>query len=293
MVVAQVPATAANMGPGFDTFGLALKLHNRFMATEASQDNLIISPNSTVELSGLLRNPTDNLFFQAVDRVFAELGKPRPAIEVSIEGHIPLARGLGSSSTAVVAGLSVANSLSGNPFNHQQILKLAIELEGHPDNVAPALLGGVVLTDGEQTYPIPWPADWKIITVIPDYVVFTEEARQVLPRQYPLDSAVFNLRKASLLTYALLKQDSEAFSRSLDDMLHQPYRKQLIPEFDEITAIAQSHGAFGTVISGSGPTVAVFCHNHHLNSLQQALCKTGHSVKVLDADPQGLQLNPA
>jgi homoserine kinase len=176
---------------------------------------------------------------------------------VEVVADIPVARGLGSSSTAVAAGLVAANRMAGGPLTTQDLLKLAIQMEGHPDNVAPALMGGVALYD-TAPYRLPWPTEWRVLVLSPDYPVLTEEARRILPKSIAHTDAVYNLRKASLLTYALLREDPEAFRESLHDRLHQPYRRQLIKEYDVIERLVMDAGAFGMVISGSGSSMAVF-----------------------------------
>lgn len=299
MFTVQVPATIANLGPGFDSFGMAVSLHNRFEFEPAERDELLFSVEGAADVSGLQRASDQsvgkNLLFVAMDRLFEKTGQSRPSLRVRVVADIPVARGLGSSSTAIVAGLIAANYLLNQPYESLALLELAVAMEGHPDNVAPALLGGVVLYD-ERPYCLPWPMEWRVLTVSPAYEVLTEEARRILPASVAMADAIFNLRKASLLTYALLQEDPEALRASLHDRLHQPYRRQLIAEYGAIERLALDNGALGMIISGSGSTMAVFyptvIHAFLLESLQGLIAAQGWSMTVNDltVDAEGAQL---
>lgn len=285
----RVPATLANLGPGFDSFGMAVDQYNLFHINPNASVDKICFAQPGLELSD---NPADNLVFRAANYLAKALGQSCPPFELTIDARLPLARGLGSSSTAIVAGLLAANRLFSDPCDLPKLCQLATALEGHPDNVVPALLGGVRLCDGPQSYHLPWSPDWAIILVIPAYPILTEEARRVLPAQPSRADAVFNLRKASLLTYALLKEDSNVFASSLSDALHQPYRAQLIPEFQSVSQLASHHGAMGTIISGSGSTLAVFSqraqHEQLLSILKKEAGKRpGTIVIAVNVDLQG------
>jgi homoserine kinase len=262
----QVPATTANLGPGFDSFGLALALYNRFHVQLADFDSLTIATGTCVDTEALDLTPANNLLFQAIDAFFDHLHVDRTkGLAIAIEGHIPLSRGLGSSSTAIVGGLVAANHLAGSPYSVHRLLQLATHLEGHPDNVAPALLGGALLCDESldsaalvQTYPLPWPADWQVVVAVPPYPLSTAKARQVMPGSYGTADAVFNLRKASLLTYALCQADPLAMRAALHDQLHQPYRIPLIQDYKTLYQATMAAGALGMTISGAGPTMAIY-----------------------------------
>lgn len=289
----RVPATMANLGPGFDSFGLAVTLYNHFAFTPADRDGLLLSPESSVDVSGLSTTPAESILFRAMAAFYRKIGAERPPVCIEMRADIPVARGLGSSSTAIIAALLAANRMAGDPMSRRELLDVAIELEGHPDNVAPALLGGVILYDN-RPYELPWPQTWGIAAVIPDYPVLTEEARRALPATYSLPDAVFNLRKASLLTYALLQGDEQAFRDCLDDRLHQPYRQPLIRDYPAVRAVAEEAGALGTIISGSGSTMAVFYPRQAGDKLLAGLksCATGKKglvVVPLEPDLQGAQ----
>lgn len=295
MLTVRVPATIANMGPGFDSFGMAVSLYNRFTFQQAAQDALLFSAEGSADTSGLTGNAADSIIFRAMDRLYAKLGQTRPAFQVTVQADIPVARGLGSSSTAIVAGLVAANQLLGEPLESLALLDLAVEMEGHPDNVAPALLGGVVLYD-TRPYILPWPIEWRVLVISPDYTVMTDEARRILPQSVSLQDGIFNLRKASTLTYALLREDPDALRASLQDRLHQPYRRKLIREYDAIERLVMDDGAFGMIISGSGSSMAVFyptvLHAFLLEKLEGLIHLQGWPVILNDVsvDMDGAQL---
>lgn len=298
MLTVRVPATIANMGPGFDSFGMAVSLYNRFVFSGADHDALVFSSESTVKPRGVEAEGGNNILFAAMDRLYARIGRERPPCHVEVAADIPVARGLGSSSTAVVAALVAANRMAGEPLSRQELLDIAIEIEGHPDNVAPTMLGGVVLYD-TAPYVLPWPIEWRVLVLSPAYPVLTEEARRILPQAISHDDAVYNLRKASLLTYALLREDPDAFRASLHDRLHQPYRRNLIKEYDAIEQIVLDVGAFGMVISGSGSSMAVFyptvIHASLRDKLEALIRDENWQMLVNDVsvDTEGAQLLPA
>ena len=283
MFTVCVPATIANMGPGFDSFGMAVNLANRFafeLADPGQPDQLTFTAQDESELSALRgEKASDNILLQAMNQLFLQAGQVRPALRIQVEANIPVTRGLGSSSTAIVAGLFAANHMLENRFTDLDLLEIAISMEGHPDNVAPALLGGVVLYDDGIPYRLPWPDEWRIMTLSPAYPIRTDEARRLLPMQVPLSDAVFNLRKASVLAYALLQSDADALRHSLQDRLHQPYRRQLLAEYDALERVVMQTGAYGMIISGSGSTMAVFypavLHHTLLETVQNLIADQG------------------
>ena len=290
----RVPATIANAGPGFDTVGIAVNLYNTFTFKPSDRNTL---ENPLPE--GISAKPEENLVFRAMAHFYKATGQTPFHTSLGMDVHIPMARGLGSSSSAIVAGLSAANLLHGNPLSKPQLLQLATQLEGHPDNVAPALLGGVQFCDEEtspkkiETRLLPFPVDWRIAVVIPGYPVLTEEARKALPEKPSMADAIFNLRKTGLFVYALLSQNEAAFQRSLEDRLHQPYRGKLIPEFSAVADAAQTAGALGTVISGSGPTMAVFYHRGIEHGITDALGSVARKHGTLSVQHVALDLTGA
>jgi homoserine kinase len=284
-----VPATSANLGPGFDSLGLAVGLYNRFTVAPAAADGVTFANTSSENTSDASTDPANSLFFHALDAYMQHRcpEQQRPKVHVSIEANIPLSRGLGSSSTVIVAGLHAASRLMGQHDTPLQLLPLATQLEGHPDNVAPALLGGVQLCMHGQPFALPWPAHWRVLFVVPQQPLSTHMARQVMPPHYPLGDVVTNLQACGLLVHALHTGDEAAMAMALTDRIHQPYRIPLIPGYDAINAIARQAGAIGTVISGAGSTVAVFVtqaqHSHVASALDQWIgTQTEKAYKRLD-----------
>lgn len=297
MITFRVPATIANMGAGFDSFGLAVRLYNTFSFKAAeSYDSLDCLSSGQADTSALKKeNLENNILFQAMNHLYHAQHKTRPPVQVIAEINIPVARGLGSSSTAIIAGLLAANTFLNHPYSHHEVLKMAIALEGHPDNVTPALLGGFSLGDETHQYQINWPTNWHILIISPTYPVLTQQARTVLSEAVSLEDAIFNLRKASLLIHALHTNNSEAFTQSLEDRIHQPYRSTLIQEFEPIKQMLKHTEALGTIISGSGSTIAVFHHSNSTKELSEnihQLCRKNNwnvQLTSTQADTQGAQ----
>jgi homoserine kinase len=289
------------MGPGFDTFGMAVSLTNRFHVAPAvdCQDSIQVHLNPALvkTSSPPSTNPAKNLFFTILDNSLKDLNHTRAAIQLAIDVDIPLERGLGSSATAVVAALVTANQLAGNPWSQADLIQKAIAIEGHPDNVVPAILGGIAFWDDiVGACKLPWPEDWCIFIVVPHYPVITHDARKVLPAHVSMSDTVFTLRKASLLTYALLQADKVAFQSALEDRLHQPYRQQLIAEFEPVRQVVLSHGGLGSVISGSGSCVAFYAQSqkaaHVKQGVQQLLQQNFTDAQLLEVfvDTEGTRL---
>jgi homoserine kinase len=261
----QVPATTANLGPGFDCLGAALTLYNHFQFTALSNFGADSSPNLSITVEGLeaARVQTDhrNLAYKAFCAFYEKVQSPIPSLHLNISLGVPLARGLGSSATAIVGGLMGANALAGNLLSQAQILDLAIAIEGHPDNVAPALLGGCQLaarspsTPAWTLCPIQWSPEIVPIVAIPDFELSTEAARAVLPGQCSYADAIFNMAHLGLLIKGLETGQKQWIRDALHDRLHQPFRTALISGFPEVQAAALAAGAEGLVISGAGPTL--------------------------------------
>jgi homoserine kinase len=246
-----VPATSANLGPGFDALGLALKLYNRFEVQESE----------ALELSGCDEAycNKDNLFVRAYQCALSELGLPFCGLRVHFEAEVPVARGLGSSSTCIVGGLMAANALHGGKLTKARLLDIAAELEGHPDNVAPALLGGfvsAVIADGSvRAARFSIGEELVFNALVPPFELETSKARAALPKTLPYKDAVFNLGHAALVAAAFASRDYDALSVACDDMLHQKYRAPLIPGFQTVVDAARDAGAIAVFLSGAGPTV--------------------------------------
>ncbi|MGI6344510.1 MAG: homoserine kinase [Bacillota bacterium] len=250
-----VPATTANLGSGYDCLGLALNLYNRVRVESAPRLRIRVRGQG----KGMLPLNEQNLVWRAACALFARLGvRPEP-VALTMENAIPLSRGLGSSSAAIVAGLLLADHLTGARLDDTELLAMATELEGHPDNVAPALLGGLVVSvveDGRVvSVPSPFPDELGLCFCIPEIRLATSRARQALPESVPHGDAVFNLSRVALLLVALQQQRYDLLPLAMADRLHQPYRLGLIPGAAEVFARAAEAGAAATVISGAGPAI--------------------------------------
>lgn len=263
IVRVQVPASTANLGPGFDAIGMAFQLYTRIHMRFAETTQ--IRPLSP-ELVGL---PTgkENLLYRAAASLFREAGLPEPELYMEVESEIPLTRGLGSSAAALVGALCGANRLAGEPFTPEQLYAMATRWEGHPDNVGAALFGGVVVAAMPQTderlAPIPHvrlpvPDGLKTVVVIPEYELSTGQARAALPDRYSREDMVFNVGRSSLLVAAIAQGRLELFAEAMRDRLHQPYRCALVPGLREMLEGATEHGALGAALSGAGPTMLFF-----------------------------------
>jgi len=256
----RVPATTANVGCGFDTFGMALGYYNYIDCEEACQACVHIVGHG----EQYLPTSEQNLMLRAAQAVYDAAGRGPAKLALTAHNNIPLSRGMGSSSAAIVGGLYAANQILGQPLPIAKLLLMATEIEGHPDNVAPALLGGftIIVSDRKEqrVKRIALPKSLMAVLVIPDYPVSTKKARAILPQKVPLADAVYNLSHAALLAVSLAEGDLLGFGEMLKDRLHQPYRFSLIPGAADVAAAAKAKGALGCVISGSGPAMIAF-HN--------------------------------
>ncbi|MEB3100361.1 homoserine kinase [Ferviditalea candida] len=254
-VLVKVPASTANLGPGFDTLGMALNL---FAWIEMS-----MSEQTRIHLHGdQLKGVTDtksNLVYQVAREVFTAAGEAPPELEITMYSDIPLARGLGSSATAIIGGMVAANALIGNKLSKDELFQLSSRLEKHPDNVGASLFGGIVVAywDGNRAEYIRIEPDprLEVLAVIPEFHLETEKARGVLPKQVSMSDAVFNVSHSSLLVVALSTGNLRMIRHAMQDKLHQPYRSSLIPGMDAILREAADYGALGVALSGAGPTL--------------------------------------
>jgi homoserine kinase len=251
----RVPATSANLGPGFDALGLALDLYNEVEAEEAGHTTVVIEG----EGGGRLASDARNVVARGVRMAYEAAGRPFRGCAIRCLNRVPLSRGLGSSAAAWVGGLVAGNALLGSPLDRETLLGLAARAEGHPDNVAAALLGGltVACSDGERTAAITLPvlAGLEWVVLVPEVTSATAEARAVLPASVPRADAVFNVQRVALLLGGLQANRPEALRLALDDRLHQPYRQVLFPWMPEAIAAARQAGALGCVLSGAGPSL--------------------------------------
>ena len=248
----RAPASSANIGSGFDSIGIALNLYN--YVTFEESDEILVECEDEVPKDGT------NLIVDTVRKVYAQAGRTFRGLHVIQENHVPMVRGLGSSSTCIAAGVSIAGKLMGDNLSLHDKVTLAAMIEGHPDNVAPALLGGFVaaaLDHGEVYYQRKELDHDRIgfVAVVPDFKVSTEKARAALPRELPLQDAVYNLSRSALLTAAFLTENYGLLRIATKDRLHQRYRLQLVTGGEEIMRRLLELGAYSSTVSGAGPTL--------------------------------------
>lgn len=271
MVAVQIPATSANLGPGFDVLGLALPLHNRITLAEADGLGVV---HAGPYGEGL---PADesHLSVRAARRLADLVGRDLPAWRWEIAVHIPPSRGMGSSSAAIVGGLVAANEAFGRPLDRPALLDLAAEIEGHPDNVAPALYGGVTAAfmEAGATTCIPLAArvPATLVAAVPDFKLSTAEARAVLPSAIPRADAIANIAAVTALTTVMLTGEVSWLPLGLRDRLHQPYRLPLVRGAQAVFDAAREAGAHGAVISGAGPTLLAFAPEAHATEVGRAM----------------------
>lgn len=276
----RVPATSANLGSAFDCAGLALQLHNEVMLELGDRDAVDVEG----EGSGELGLGPDNLVVASARRLFEATGTPTPRLRVRMRNAIPLGRGLGSSSAAIVAGLVGANALLGSPCSEKDLLRHAVEIEGHGDNVAAALYGGLTLYvagDGGGTpVRLPVPASLQAVVYIPDQRVPTKAARAALPTSVPRADALFNVARSALLVAALGCGRLDALRTAMEDRLHQPYRASLFPAAGALVEAALDAGALGSAVSGAGPTILALVREDTRGPVLEALdrCARGRGL---------------
>ncbi|HET9109572.1 MAG TPA: homoserine kinase [Ktedonobacterales bacterium] len=298
-VVVEVPATSANLGPGFDCVGLALNMRNTFEITIIPS---VTGANSAapcaVELAPMpdgsghapdIALSGDNLFCRAFALLCERRGVPPPMMRVRITAAIPPGRGLGSSATAVVGGLLAASALLDQPCSSAELLELAIACEpgGHADNVAAALLGGLVVTgantgDGSIiALPLPVPAGLRTVVFIPDQPMSTVAGRALLPARYSRDDVSFNLSRLALLLAALQTGHFDALATAMEDRVHQPYRQHLFPQLGSLIDAALAASAHGACLSGGGSSVlALVSDAHQAERVRDALTEASQSLKT-------------
>lgn len=294
MVRVKIPATTANFGPGFDCLGASLGLYN-YIDMEFSD-----APKVYVKGEGVEEIPLDktNLVYQAAAKVLKRANVNKD-LKIVLENHIPLARGLGSSAACIVGGLMAANHLIGDIFENSELLKIATEMEGHPDNVVPAAFGGFCLSMIYEnkiiykTFPMPF---WlKFVVCIPDFELKTEDARKILPEEINFKDAVFNISRTAMLVAAMAQGDLSNMDIFCQDRLHQPFRSQLIPGMEKILATVREKGAFAGFLSGSGPTVVCLTLRERADTLGEHMVdifsRAGikSCYKVLSSDSEGVK----
>lgn len=295
MIKITVPASSANLGAGFDALGLALTLYNRVWMEETD--------GCRIEAADDIPIPTDesNMIYQTARLLYERCGHPFRGLHIIQENNIPMTRGLGSSSACLVAGLLGANTLMGSPFSTGDLSDLAAELEGHPDNTAPALLGGLVtaVMDGGRVHTVSVPVSQRIrfAVFIPDFELKTEKARAALPEEVSRADAVYNLSRAALMTASLFSGSLHNLRVAAQDRLHQSYRLPFIPGAEQVFYTAYSLGAYAVAISGSGPSILAIIDRDNETFLPQAAAGlraaglTGWRVEVFSCDPRGAEVS--
>lgn len=289
-VSVKVPATSANIGPGFDCFGIALPLYNTITIEE------LVDPNEDIQINVFsdefnvneIHIPTDksNIVYRAVDLLFTYVGQTPQSMRINIYSEIPLARGFGSSASVIIGGLMATNELLGTPADIPTLLSIATEIEGHPDNVAPAMLGGFVLSSSEPdgsvtTRKLNWDNDWKITICIPDFELPTSISRSVLPETISLKDAAFNAKRTALMVDAIINKDADLMKIAMQDRLHQPYRMKLVPGLEDIMKnLKHVDNVIGTALSGAGPGIIVVSNSADTDEIKNIVKNTWDEYSV-------------
>ncbi len=287
--ILRVPASSANLGPGFDALGLALDVHLecRFRLAKAL----------AIRVSGrdaeLISSVQDNLIWQTALRVAADTAQQMPPLDLEIHNDIPIGKGLGSSAAALTAGVVIANEVLDLGWDAERVLHEAAHIEGHPDNVAACTLGSIVASaidsDGiARAVRMEIHPNYGVAVVTPDFVLPTSEARRVLPEKYSREDTIFNVQRSALLIAALTRGSTDAFPAALEDRLHQPYRYALVPGLEEIVAL-RAPGLLGCALSGAGPSIVVFYerrvfhergHEHVCKHVREIFRKHGRASEI-------------
>ncbi len=280
----SVPASSANLGPGFDVLGLALDLANSCEFKLSDDKNEFEN------------NINSNLIYKAYKYAFDFYGEEALPVDFNVDTNVPLSRGLGSSASCIVMGIMAAFDVMKRDFDKKEILKLATKMEGHPDNVAPAIFGNAVasILKDEQVYLEKFEIsnNFKFLAIIPEFKLPTKEARDALPKTYSKEEAVFNLSRLSMVILSLISGNEENLKVALDDKIHEPYRLKLIPEIDEIEKIIDDSEALGHYLSGAGSTIMVVLKASDKTSEDQIKNKldklsNSYEVRLLDIDEKG------
>ena len=301
-VSVKVPATSANIGPGFDCLGVALPIYNivtidetvlpgtgveiNILSNEEDVDNLIIDH---------IPKDENSVVYKAVELLYNSIGQTPSELKINIETSIPVTRGLGSSAAVIVGALIAANKLLGNPADESALLSIATEIEGHPDNITPALVGGLVMSslenDGSIIYrKLNWPDEWAITVCIPDVELATEISRSVIPKEVPLEDAVYNLKRMGMFVEAVCTHDSELMKLALSDKLHQPYRAKLVPGLKELSeAFKHEEDVLGCVLSGAGSSMLIIS-KHNVTDKVASVCQEIMNNLNVKADIRTLKI---
>ncbi len=292
MIRVKVPASSANMGAGFDTLGVALSMYSRLEVEETESGIRIETLNAT----GYVPQDKSNLVYRAMDEVFKATGRNVSGLRIVQDSAIPMTRGLGSSSGCIIGGMLAANVLTGRTLAYKDILNLAAKMEGHPDNVGPALYGGMcisMMNGGEALVKsIKLDPKIKFAVMVPDFFVATKKSRGVLPDFVRRSDAAFNIQRSSMFVAAMSSGDMDMLKFAVEDRLHQQYRKAYIDGFEDIMKMSYECGSRATYLSGSGPTiVSIIDKDYHefTNRMHEFFKENSHKwiCRVLDVDNVG------
>lgn len=295
MIRVKVPATSANLGSGFDSLGISLSMYNNIWIEEYDSINIISKDGKKV--------PKDksNLIYRSANRLYEICGKKLLGLKIEQENNIPMARGLGSSAACIVAGLLVANMFLGNPMPKQELINLGAEIEGHPDNIAPAFLGGLVASavEDNKVYNVSLPVDKKIrfAVFIPPFELRTTVSRGVLPQIYSKEDSVYNLSRAALMVASLCLGKFKNLRVSVQDKLHQPYRMVFIEGAETVFRVSYELGSYGTYITGAGPSIVAIIDEKNIDNLRKNAIKSleengivGWGLEILKPDSIGASI---
>lgn len=289
-VTIRVPATTANLGPGFDAFGCALGLYTDVTFEECE---------AGLEITGCdeIYTGPDNLAYVSYCAALATMSEELRGIKIHIDAHIPICRGLGSSAALLVAGAMGANVLRGNKLSTQGLLNITNAMEGHPDNLAPAFFGGLTASMVDNGLPVcvnfPLHPDWEFLALVPDFTLSTSKARAALPTDYDRADAVYNIAHGALVLKALELGDEKLLRNAMQDRIHQNYRKKLIPDYERIESLVRTTGA-AFCLSGAGPTLLCITRNPGLQARLEAkldtITQARWEVLPLHVEFQGAQV---
>jgi len=302
MIKIRVPATTANLGSGFDCLGLALKLYLN-LEIEETENSLVIEYQGEGAEKFSLKKKEETLIWKSINLVLKKTHKDihKKGLKIKVLNKIPITRGLGSSASAIIGGIVGAARLYGIDLTNQEMLGLALSLEGHMDNIVPALIGGLTLAYKTGQGEIKWariktPLDLRIVLAVPEFTLNTKEMRKVLPQKVTLSQAIFNLSRSALLVNALQNSDWEVLVEAMEDRLHQPYRTPFIPGIEDIFSQIKKTGLAGVALSGSGPSIVSLTKKGREETvstiMKDAFLKAGINCRilVLGADLEGTKL---
>ena len=296
----KVPATTANLGPGFDVLGASLSLYNELeisLAQDPKKAKFIVEG----EGKKILPRNEKNILWKAMDAVFGLLDEREKyslkSFNIKLTNNIPLSSGLGSSSAARAAGIIAANKICGNKLSLGEMAQLGVKLEGHPDNIIPAFYGGVCISinkgnDVIDVIKLPIPKI-KAVACTPGFELATERSRNILPSKYDRKDVVFNISRVALLTKAFCTNDFKVLQEAMQDKIHQPYRAKLIPVMQDLIDVAVKEGAYGACLSGAGPSMIAFCDSSKAQNIAKSMAKIWKKETVptktfiLDFDKDG------